>query len=95
MKVIVAAVGGHGDGLAAAKVAAESIKAVGHRYLVVGEFQVVKVVMGSRKCRFDFAVDLTFAGALCSRLCGGGLCIGVLLTVGGNAAALGGRLAAR
>ena len=92
-EVVVAAVGRHGNGLAAAKVAAESIKAMGHRHLVVGEFQVVKVVMGSRKCRFDFAIDLTFAGALCSRLCGGCLCIGVLLTVGGNAAALGGRLA--
>ena len=92
-EVIVAAVGGNRNGLAAAKVAAESIKAVGHRYLVVGEFQVVKVVMGSRKCSFNFAVDLTFAGALCSRLCGGCLCIGVLLTVCCNAAALGGRLA--
>ena len=49
--------------------------------------------MRSRKCSFNFPVDLTFAGALCSRLCGGCLCIGVLLTVGGNAAALGGRLA--
>ena len=92
-EVIVAAVGRHGNGLAAAKVAAENIKAVGHRYLVVGEFQVVKVVMGSRKCSLDFAVDLTLAGALCSRLRGRCLCIGVLLTVGGNAAVLGGRLA--
>ena len=48
-EVIVAAVGRHGNGLAAAKITAESIKAVGHRHLVVGEFQVVKVVMRSRK----------------------------------------------
>ena len=92
-EVVVAAVGGNRDGLAAAKVAAESIKAVGHRHLVVGEFQVVKVVMGSRKCSFDFAIDLTFAGALCSRLRGRCLCISVLLTVSRNAAALGSRLA--
>ena len=92
-EVVVAAVGRHGNGLAAAKVAAESIKAMGHRHLVVGEFQVVKVVMRSRKCRFNFPVDLTFAGALCSRLCGRCLCIGILLTVGGNTSTLGGRLA--
>ena len=92
-EVIVAAVGRHGNGLAAAKVAAENIKAVGHRHFVVGEFQVVKVVMGSRKCRFNFPVDLTFAGALCSRLCGRCLCIGILLTVGGNTSTLRCRLA--
>ena len=92
-EIIVAAVGGHGNGLAAAKVAAKSIKAVGHRHLVVGEFQVVKVVMGSRKCSLDFAIDLTFTGTLCSGLRGRSLYIGILLTVGGNAAALGGRLA--
>ena len=92
-EVVVAAVGRHGNSLAAAIFAAKGIKAVRHRHLVVGEFQVVKVVMGSRKCSLDFAVDLTLAGALCSRLRGRCLCIGVLLTVGGNAAVLGGRLA--
>ena len=92
-EVLVAAVGGNRNSLAAAIFAAKGIKAVRHRHLVVGEFQVVKVVMGSRKCSFDFAIDLTFAGALCSRLRGRCLCIGVLLTVGGNAAALGSRLA--
>lgn len=61
--------------------------------LVIAEFQAIEVSVYRRQRCFDFTIDLTFTGALRSRLCRRCLCVCILLTVGGYAAALGCRLA--
>ena len=87
--VIVGAVGGDSNRLAATQCARRGIEAVRDSNLVIAEFQTIKVAMHRRQRCFDFTIDLTFAGALRSRLCRRCLCVCILLTVGRYAAALG------
>ena len=70
-----------------------AVKTVRDGDFIVAEFQTIEVPMRRRQRRFDFSVDLTLASTLRGRLCSRCLCVCILLTVGGYAAALGCRLA--
>ena len=91
--VIVRAVGRNCNGLVAAQRTGRAVEAVRNGDFIIAEFQIIKVAMHRRQRGFHFTVDLAFASALRSRLCRRCLCVCILLTVCGNAAALGCRLA--
>ena len=91
--VVVRAVGRNRNSLVTAQRTGRGIKTVRDGDFIIAEFQIIEVTMYSRQRCFDFTIDLTFTGALRSRLCRRCLCVCILLTVGRYAAALGCRLA--
>ena len=91
--VVVSTICRNCNSLVAAQRTGRGIKTVRDVDFIIAEFQIIEVTMYSRQRCFDFTIDLTFTGALRSRLCRRCLCVCILLTVGRYAAALGYRLA--
>ena len=91
--IVIGTISRNSNSLVAAQRTGCGIKTVRDGDFIIAKFQIIEVTMYRRQRCFDFTIDLTFTGALRSRLCRRCLCVCILLTVGGYAAALGCRLA--